>query len=118
MYDLSDSRAMLPVLIVLYFSNNNNESLSNEARVTSLTTGVCTAPNTCTCPREWSGYNCSYPVCEQGKFLKNGNSALDTDAKDGKNLILLMKMEWSMERHCCRSFETFVPTSPPNGTAL
>ena len=39
MYDLSDSRAMLPVLIVLYFSNNNNESLSNEARVTSLTTG-------------------------------------------------------------------------------
>ena len=39
MYDLSDSRAMLPVLIVLYFSNNNNESLSNEASVSSLTTG-------------------------------------------------------------------------------
>ena len=61
---------------------------------TCINGGVCTAPNTCTCPREWSGYNCSYPVCEQGKFLKNGNSALDTDAKDGKNLILLMKMEW------------------------
>ena len=45
--------------------------------------GICTAPNTCTCPVEWSGYSCSYPVCEQGKFLKNGASALDTDAPDG-----------------------------------
>ena len=50
---------------------------------TCMNGGICTAPNTCTCPREWSGYNCSYPVCEQGRFLKHGTPALDTDAVDG-----------------------------------
>ena len=50
---------------------------------TCLNGGVCTAPNTCTCPREWSGYDCQYPVCEQGRFLKHGPSALDTDTLDG-----------------------------------
>lgn len=28
--------------------------------------GYCTAPNTCTCPPQWSGHDCGLPVCSQG----------------------------------------------------
>jgi hypothetical protein len=31
-------------------------------------TGNCVAPNTCQCPPDWSGFDCSQPVCHQGYF--------------------------------------------------
>ena len=30
--------------------------------------GICVAPNTCQCPPDWSGFDCSQPVCHQGYF--------------------------------------------------
>jgi hypothetical protein len=33
--------------------------------------GYCTAPNTCTCPPQWSGHDCGLPVCTQGYMVPN-----------------------------------------------
>jgi hypothetical protein len=33
-----------------------------------LNGGFCSAPDTCTCPPEWSSHDCSKPVCHQGFF--------------------------------------------------
>lgn len=40
-----------------------------DASQTCLHGGQCVAPNTCRCPPEWSGFDCSKPVCQQG-FLR------------------------------------------------
>jgi len=34
--------------------------------------GTCVAPNVCECATEWTGYDCSKPICSQ-KCLHNGN---------------------------------------------
>ena len=31
--------------------------------------GSCIAPNTCQCPPDWSGHDCTLPVCHQGFFV-------------------------------------------------
>lgn len=36
---------------------------------TCLNGGRCVAPDTCWCPPQWSGHDCSKPVCQQGFFV-------------------------------------------------
>lgn len=38
---------------------------------TCLNGGFCIAPDTCSCPPQWSNYDCGVPVCTQGYFVPN-----------------------------------------------
>ena len=56
--------------------------------------GNCIMPNTCLCPPEWSGHDCSIPVCLQGYMVADPQPLLEYGTTSQRTWINYVPCEY------------------------
>jgi sugar lactone lactonase YvrE len=73
-----------------------NPSLNGNGHVKSGSdfNGKCIMPNTCLCPPEWSGHDCSIPVCLQGYMVADPQPLLEYGTTSARTWINYVPCEF------------------------
>ena len=76
--------------------NNMNPAYNGNGHVVSGSdfNGKCIMPNTCLCPPEWSGHDCSIPVCLQGYMEADPQPLLEFGTTEKRTWINYVPCEY------------------------
>ena len=77
--------------------------------------GQCIMPNTCLCPPEWSGHDCSIPVCLQGYMVADPQPLLEFGTTKKRTWINYVPCEFKL---WCQETNGFDCAQEQRGAAL
>ena len=77
--------------------------------------GQCIMPNTCLCPPEWSGHDCSIPVCLQGYMVADPQPLLEFGTTEKRTWINYVPCEY---KSWCQETNGFDCAQEQRGASL